>query len=98
MGVLLGVALAIWGNYLPKLLSPWSLEHEPFDWQRVHRFCGWVASLSGIALVAVWLLLPQASAKPAAATIVVTFLVLCLVRKFLSVATHSPDVIDPGAR
>ena len=88
---------AIWGNYLPKQLSPWSLEDEPFDWQRVHRFCGWVASLSGIALVMVWLVLPLDGAKRATAGILLAFVVLCLARKLISLATHSPPRPNPTA-
>lgn len=42
-GVILGTGMVIWGNYLPKGLSPWRVEDEPFNWQRVHQFVGWVA-------------------------------------------------------
>ena len=88
-GVGFGCLLAIWGNHLPKILSPWSAEEEWFDWQRVHRFAGWLASLSGIALVVVWLALPIAGAKLATVGITVTLTVLCAGRKFLSVAAYS---------
>lgn len=88
-GVLFGLFLAIWGNYLPKLISPWRPEEEWFDWQRVHRFVGWVATLCGIALMVVWLALPLESAKPAALVIVVAYMVLGVGRKFLSAATYS---------
>ena len=57
-GVLFGAGMAIWGNYLPKTLSPWNVEEAPFDWQRVHRFGGWTFSIGGVALVLVWLTLP----------------------------------------
>ena len=88
-GVLMGSLLAIWGNYLPKAPSPWSEEEEWFDWQRVHRFAGWVASLSGIALVVVWLVLPVATAKIVTIGITATFVVLGVGRKFISVAAYS---------
>ncbi len=88
-GVMLGSFLAIWGNYLPKSPSPWSAEEEWFDWQRVHRFAGWVASLSGIALVVVWLMLPVPTAKIATLGITATFAVLGVGRKFISVAAYS---------
>ena len=88
-GVIFGSFLAIWGNYLPKSLSPWSAEEEWFDWQRVHRFAGWVASLSGIALVIVWLVLPVATAKLATVGITLVFVVLGAGRKFTSIAAYS---------
>ncbi|HXI02158.1 MAG TPA: hypothetical protein VNI57_03180, partial [Candidatus Saccharimonadales bacterium] len=57
-GVLFGVGMVLVGNSLPKLLSPWSVSEEPFDWQRVHRFCGWVATFGGTACIGAWLTLP----------------------------------------
>ena len=88
-GVMFGSFFAIWGNYLPKTRSPWSPEEEWFDWQRVHRFAGWTASLCGIALVVVWLALPVATAKLATLGIIVAFGVLGVGRKFISVAAYS---------
>ena len=88
-GVIFGIGVVLWGNYLPKLLSPWSLGEEPFDWQRVHRFVGWVASLGGFALVMVWLALPLEGARSAALGIVVTVGVLVVGRKLMSWAAYS---------
>ena len=88
-GVMFGSFLAIWGNYLPKGLSPWGDEEAWFDWQRVHRFAGWVASLSGISLVVVWLLLPVTTARLVTTGITVAFAVLVVGRKIISVATYS---------
>lgn len=88
-GILKGVLLALWGNYLPKLLSPWSAEEEWFDWQRVHRFAGWIATLSGIGLVLVWMTLPLALARPATVGILIAFAVMGVGRKFISVAEYS---------
>ena len=87
--IIFGVGMVIWGNYLPKNLSPWSLEDEPFDWQRVHRFVGWVASLGGIAFVMVWLVLPPESARLASIGIVGTACVLAAGRKLISVVAYS---------
>ncbi len=88
-GVLFGCALAIWGNYLPKILSPWTADEEWFDWQRVHRFAGWLATLTGAALVLVWLFWPLESARAMTRAITVTFAVVVVGRKFWSVATYS---------
>ncbi len=88
-GVMFGSFLAVWGNYLPKILSPWSAEEEWFDWQRVHRFGGWVTLVSGIALVIVWLAFPLEAARAASSSITITFVVLIVGRKFISVAAYS---------
>jgi hypothetical protein len=58
-GLLRGTLFALWGNHLPKLMSPWSLDREPFDWQGVHRLVGRVAVAAGFALVVVWSNLPH---------------------------------------
>jgi hypothetical protein len=84
-GVFFGVGLTVWGNLLPTLASPWSFEEQPFAWQRVHRFVGWIATLSGIALVVVWLVLPVEEARAASAGIVGTCFLLALGRKLVSV-------------
>ena len=87
-GVLFGVGLTIWGNLLPTLASPWSLEEQPFAWQQVHRFVGWVATLSGIALFLVWLVLPVGEARAASAVILGACFVLALGRKLVSVVAR----------
>ena len=100
-GVMLGIGLAVWGNYLPKLLSPWSLENEPFDWQQVHRFGGRVALIGGVAVMMAWLALPMEAARIATFGITAAFVVLVGGRKFLSLATRSrrrPPTTPPQAR
>ena len=89
-GVFFGAGLAIWGNFLPTVASPWSLAEQPFDWQRVHRFVGWIAALSGIALMAVWLSLPMEEARAASAWIIGPFVVLSLGRKLVSLLAAGP--------
>jgi hypothetical protein len=84
-GVLFGAGLAVWGNFLPTIPSPWSLETQPFAWQRVHRFVGWVATLTGIALVVAWLFFPVPEARFASARIIPAFVVLTVGRKLISV-------------
>lgn len=94
-GVIFGTGMVIWGNYLPKGLSPWRVEDEPFNWQRVHRFTGWVASLGGIAVVIVWLVFPLENARLASVGLVGTCVALVLGRKLLSLAAYSrrPPVV-----
>jgi len=86
----LGVSAMLWGNYLPKLLSPWSVEDEPFDWQRVHRFVGRVVMAGGAALVLVWLTQTREAAMAPTKAIVGTMFTLALGRKLVSLATPRP--------
>lgn len=83
-----GAAWAIWGNYLPKLLSPWPTESEPFAWQRVHRFVGWVFSLVGVGIVVAWLTLPVERADRVGEALIIAGVLLAIGRKLHSLATH----------
>ncbi len=83
--ILVGAALALWGNYLPKILSPWTVKDQPFEWQEVHRFAGWVVSLAGITMIVVWFVLPMEHARAASAFVVGTAFLLAMVRKLVSV-------------
>lgn len=94
VGVVAGGTLAAWGNYLPKLLSPWHAEDEPFDWRRVHRFAGWVVSIAGVGLIVAWTVLPIDRARDWSGRIVLTCVLLALSRKLYSLATYS----GPGDR
>ena len=87
--IVFAIGMVLWGNYLPKIRSPWRVRDEPFDWQRVHRFVGWAASLGGIALVAVWFVLPPEEARSATSAILRSFAVLAIGRKFISVGARS---------
>ena len=81
--------MVVWGNYLPKLLSPWQPEEESFDWQRVHRFVGWAATLGGVCTMLTWLMLPIERADAWEPVIVGCVVVLSLGRKLYSLATYS---------
>ncbi len=87
--VVAGGLIAVWGNYLPKLMSPWHPEEEPFDWQRVHRFVGWAATIGGIGTMLIWVTLPIDQADAWEPAIVGGVVVLSLGRKLYSLATHS---------
>jgi hypothetical protein len=86
--IAVGAALALWGNYLPKLLSPWPAEGEPFAWTRVHRFVGWVFSMVGAGIIVAWLTLPGERAGRAGGGRILAAGLLALARKLHSVATH----------
>ena len=85
-----GAAWAIWGNYLPKLLSPWPTEGEPFAWQRVHRFAGWMFSMVGVGIMLAWLTLPVERAGRVGEVLIFIAVLLAIARKLHSVATHHP--------
>ena len=57
--VILGALLIIVGNYLPKsrqnytigIKLPWTL-HDPHNWNKTHRFAGYLYILAGVILIA----------------------------------------------
>ena len=87
--MLAGVLFTFWGNHLPKLMSPWPLGGEPFDWQTVHRFVGRVAVVAGIGLILVWSTLPMRDADRATTFITVTACALALGYKLRSALRYS---------
>jgi uncharacterized membrane protein len=91
-GFLVGAVTLVWGNHLPKLMSPWRLESEPFDWQGVHRFVGRVFAVAGVALMLVWATLPTAAAESAEVFIWLPAIGVSLGRKLVSVLRHSARV------
>lgn len=58
MPILVGLVLTIIGNYLPKckqnytvgIKIPWTLNSEE-NWNRTHRFAGWLWTFCGIAII-----------------------------------------------
>ena len=88
-GVILGFGLAMFGNYMPKLLSPWRPGDEPFDWQRVHRFVGWVFMVTGISIVTIWMALPVGQARVLSGRVLLTAMVIAAGCKFVSVAMRT---------
>jgi hypothetical protein len=96
--IVTGAALAIWGNYLPKLLSPWPTEGEPFAWQRVHRFVGWVFSMVGVGIIVAWLTLPIERAGRVGEGLILAAVLVAVARKLHSVATHRRPTDHERAR
>jgi hypothetical protein len=91
--IAVGAAWTIWGNYLPKLLSPWPTEGEPFAWQRVHRFAGWVFSMVGVGIILAWLTLPSELADRVGEGLILAGVLLAIARKLHSGATHQRPTI-----
>jgi hypothetical protein len=56
----------------------------------VHRFVGSIATISGVEVTMVWLVLPPASARSASVAILITFMILALGRKLVQIATYRP--------
>lgn len=58
MPVLIGLLLAIIGNYLPKckqnytigIKIPWTLNSEE-NWNKTHRFAGWIWTIGGLVIM-----------------------------------------------
>lgn len=95
--IVMGAAWTIWGNYLPKLLSPWPAEGEPFAWQRVHRFVGWVSSMVGVGIIVAWLTLPIERADRVSEGLIVVAVLLAITRKLHSLASHNrPTAHEPS--
>lgn len=90
-GLVLGVGLVVFGNILPTLRSPWPLQAEPFAWQRVHRFVGWVFVLAGFGILGAWTFLPVESAGRTAFVIAAIAVALGFGRKVTSLLNHSVD-------
>jgi hypothetical protein len=93
-GVILGVGMILFGNYLPTLRSPWSLLEQPFAWQHVHRFVGWVFVLAGLGVLACWMMLDTVSASRATVRIMAATVILGLGRKLASLIAHSSPRIS----
>lgn len=89
VGLVFGTLMLIWGNHLPKITSPWTLDEEPFNWQRVHRAIGWLATLAGLAVAVGWLALPLGQADRLQDGAVIACIVLGIAVKFTSVAAHA---------
>jgi hypothetical protein len=89
-GLVLAIGMIAFGNYLPTLRSPWPLHRQPFAWQQVHRFVGWVFVLSGLAVAACWLWLDASAASHASMRILAVTVVLCLGRKLASLLSPTP--------
>lgn len=89
--LLCGSGMVVFGNLLPTLRSPWSLEDQPFAWQRVHRFAGWTFVLGGLGVIASWVSLPPETAERSSILILASASIVAVGRKFVSIAAHSTE-------
>ncbi len=88
-GLMLGGGMVVFGNLLPTLRSPWPLEQQPFAWQQVHRFVGWILVLGGLAVIAAWAFLAPETARRSSLQVFVIVVPLALGRKLASVMNRS---------
>jgi drug/metabolite transporter (DMT)-like permease len=79
MGALMGIYLAAWGNYIPKMLKPMSKKQcSSARVISLHRIAGWALVLAGLGYAAVWLFAPIEHTSVISMSIVATCLVLVL--------------------
>jgi len=79
MGAIIGLVLAIWGNFTPKALKPLSEKScDSSRWVSLRRFAGWAFVVSGLSYSAVWLFAPMQYTAVISMTIVGASLVLVL--------------------
>ncbi len=94
-----GLLIAWFGNGLPKLLTPFRGGREPYDWGGMTRASGWAMTLSGFAIVACSLFIPDARiAAAATVTVGVTSALVPLVSWAIYRIGGSPNAIPPDAR
>jgi hypothetical protein len=87
MGLSIALALFVFGNFLPKLPSPWLHSEEPFDWLGVHRFAGTAMMLAGVVMFAGWALMPIADARELTRATLIVMAVFIVGRKWYSLLT-----------
>lgn len=95
LGLVLAAGMILFGNTLPTLRSPWPYPHQPFAWQQVHRFVGWVFVLGGLAIAGAWLTMPGPSAAHVSTMVMAATVALALGRKFASVLSSSDGQLAP---
>ncbi|MEZ6096295.1 MAG: hypothetical protein R3C03_19055 [Pirellulaceae bacterium] len=90
VGILFAISMMLFGNYLPKLSSPWRYADEPFDWQGVHRFAGMAFTVVGLVMALGWCFLSVDLAKRLTVVVVVASSIAVISRKWFSLATWRP--------
>ena len=79
MGAIVGLVLAVWGNYMPKTLKPMSEKScDSSRWVSLRRFAGWAFVVSGLSYSAVWIFAPMEHTRLISMTIVGFSVVLVL--------------------
>jgi hypothetical protein len=95
--VAVGLSLIATANVIPKTLKPLTeLRCEPARAQAVQRFAGWTWVLTGIAIVAIWILAPEQSAVML--TLVVIPLAILLVTARIALLRRQPSGNVVGGR
>ena len=79
MGAIVGLVLAVWGNYMPKTLKPMSEKScDSSRWVSLRRFAGWAFVISGLSYSAVWIFAPMEYTRLISMTFVAFSVVLVL--------------------
>lgn len=93
MGVVTGLVLVVFANFMPKNLGPLSESRcGPGRGQNLRRFAGWTLVLAGLGYSVIWLTFPIPLAHIWAKVIVASGLVLVVASVLLAAyrGSHSP--------
>jgi hypothetical protein len=90
MGVMMGVAIVVYANAVPKALSPLArMRCDPRAEQALRRFTGWTLTLGGSAYLAAWLIAPLDRAALVAVSLLGASVLVVIVRLTWSIARRS---------
>jgi len=74
LGVLIGLGLALYANFIPKAAP------NPANWQSTLRFGGWAFCIAGLGYACLWALAPKGLAFPMATALVAIATAAVLIR------------------
>ena len=91
VGVIMGAALLVLGNAVPKVIGPLAAGRcSPARTQSVQRFAGWAFAIGGLAYAAVWVFAPLEQAGNASVFIGAAAIVLVAARCAWAALRASP--------
>jgi len=84
-GIILGLVVVVYGNAIPKMLTPLTAAKcSPAKEQSLHRFTGWTFVLSGLGYSVAWLFMPLDHARSVAMLVMGAGLLVVLARVALT--------------
>jgi len=90
LGVLLGAAVLLYANAVPKALTPLArMRCNPATEQSLRRFTGWSLTLGGLMYALAWLFAPITSASTISAILLGPALLLAILRYAWAVVGRS---------
>lgn len=88
-GLMIASGFILFGNALPTLGAPRSVERRASVWQPVRRFVGWTLTLTGLAIGASWVALDPTDASRATNRLLALCFVLVVARQVMSLRDRS---------